>query len=362
MKEFGRSSTLQFEIRQHCYIDADGKPLGELPEFAQQFDQLRNLLEVMHRVRAFDKRAIALQRTGQMGTYASCYGQEAIGAAIGALLQPDDVLLPTYRETPAMLMRGATMTDLLLYWGGDERGMNWKNCRGDFPICIPIATQCTHACGVAFALKYRQQPQVALCTIGDGGTSKGDFYEAINLAGVWKLPLCMVVVNNQWAISVPRSAQSGAETMAQKAIAAGVASEVVDGNDLIAFHHRLSLALERVRAGEPYVLEAHTYRLGDHTTADDASRYRSGEELAQQLKADPILRLEKYLESRGAWSPQESIRCREACERQVEEAVSAYLSTPPEPPAAIFHYLYESLPDAYAWQRLQAMGGDKGCG
>lgn len=358
----GQQPSVQFEIHYHQYLNAQGEAVADLPESANDLDHLRHLLRTMLLVRTFDKRAIALQRTGQLGTYASCYGQEAIGVAIGDLMNADDVFLPSYRETAAMLMRGATMEDILLYWGGDERGMDWKKCRDDFPICIPIATQCTHACGVAFAIKYRQQARVALCTIGDGGTSKGDFYEALNLAGTWKLPVLMVVINNQWAISVPRAAQSNAETLAQKAIAAGIGCEIVDGNDLLALRERLSLALARVRAGEPYLIEARTYRLGDHTTADDASRYRSAEEVSRQLAADPVTRLQTYLQARNAWSDDELRQCLEDSKVTVENAVNSYLATPPQPPGAIFDYLYETLPEALAWQRAQAEQGGQGCG
>lgn len=358
----GQSRSQNFEIFSYQYLDAGGELITDPPDSARDFQRLRQLLETMLLVRTFDNRAIALQRTGQMGTYASCYGQEAIGAAIGDLLRPDDVLLPSYRETPALLMRGATMEDILLYWGGDERGMNWEKCREDFPICIPIATQATHACGVAFAFKYRGEPRVSLCTIGDGGTSKGDFYEALNLAGTWKLPLLMLVVNNQWAISVPRSAQTGAETLAQKAIAAGIKSEIVDGNDLIAMRERLSHALELVRTGEPYLIEARTYRLGDHTTADDASRYRSREELESYKAEDPIFRLVRYLENNGFWSKEEEQQCQNACKDSVEKAVNAFLAISPEQPGAIFDYLYESLPDTLNWQRAQAVERGQGCG
>src|SRR5690606_11318085 len=169
---------------------------------------------------------------------------------IGAAMARDDVLLPTYRETGAMLLRGVLMRELLLYWGGDEAGMAYSGPDApseDFPICVPIATHAPHAVGVAYAFKLRREPRVAVCVLGDGATSKGDFYEAVNAAGVFRLPVLFVIVNNEWAISVPRNAQSGAATLAQKAIAAGIDGEQVDGNDVIAVHEATARALEKAR-------------------------------------------------------------------------------------------------------------------
>ncbi len=362
MRDTDFNHSFHFDIASYQYLTAAGRVVADLPDSARDYRRLRELLHTMILVRTFDKRAIALQRTGQVGTYASCYGQEAIGAAIGDQLQADDVLLPSYRETPALLMRGTAMEDILSYWGGDERGMDWKHNREDFPVCVPIATHATHACGVAFAFKYRRQQRVALCTLGDGGTSKGDFYEAINLAGVWQLPLLVLVINNQWAISVPRAAQTGAETLAQKAIAAGVDCEIVDGNDLLAVRERLAQALVRVRAGKPCLIEARTYRLGDHTTADDASRYRTEEELSAHLAAEPILRLARYLETNGHWSDADQRQCQQDCDDRVEAAVDAYLAMEPPAPGAIFDHLYETLPAALTWQRQQAEDEGRGCG
>jgi 2-oxoisovalerate dehydrogenase E1 component alpha subunit len=212
----------RFEIPYFRCLTPDGDVIGAPPPIADDHERLRALYREMVRLRAFDQRAVALQRTGQLGTYAPALGQEAVGVAIGAVMRADDVLLPTYREYGAQFMRGVRMEDLLLYWGGDERGMCFTMAREDFPISVPIATHAPHATGVAYAFKLRRQPRVAVCVIGDGATSKGDFYEALNLAGVWELTVLFVVVNNRWAISVPRSAQSSAATLAQKAFAGGL--------------------------------------------------------------------------------------------------------------------------------------------
>ena len=165
-------------------------------------------------------------------------------------MRPEDVLLPSYRETGALLCRGVSLVELLLYWGGDERGSDFAGPRADFPVAVPIASQCLHATGAAYAFKLRREPRVAVCVCGDGATSNGAFYEAINSAGVWRVPAVFVINNNQWAISMPRSAQSATATLAQKAIAAGIPGEQVDGNDVIAVRHLVERAIERARSGE----------------------------------------------------------------------------------------------------------------
>jgi pyruvate dehydrogenase E1 component alpha subunit len=307
--------------------------------------------------RLFDGKAMALQRTGQLGTYASSLGQEAIGAAIGSAMRPEDVLLPAYREYAAQFLRGVRMTDILLYWGGDERGMDYRLPREDFPICVPVGSHAAHAVGVAFAFKHRRQARVAVCVLGDGGTSKGDFYEAINLAGVWHLPVLFVINNNQWAISMPREKQSAAATLAQKAIAGGFPGEQVDGNDVIALRHRVQQALEGIRRDqEPRLIEALTYRLSDHTTADDARRYRPQPEVEARRADDPLRRLRRYLINAGYWSDERDKELTQACLGEVNAAVQDYLDTPPQPPESMFDYLYAQLPDALAEQREHAGG------
>jgi pyruvate dehydrogenase E1 component alpha subunit len=249
------------------------------------------------------------------------------------------------------------MHQLLLYWGGDARGMAFEGPRQDFPISVPVASHAPHAVGVAYAMKYRREPRVALCVLGDGATSKGDFYEALNGAGVWQLPLVFVVNNNQWAISVPRAAQSRAATLAQKAIAAGIEGEQVDGNDVIAVRERVGLAVERARAGGgPGLIEAVTYRLCDHTTADDAARYRAPEELEAHWRQEPIARLRRHLLRIRALTEEADQRLHTECASEVEEQVSRYLATAPLAPQSLFEHLYATLPTALEAQcdRLRA--------
>ena len=184
-----------FDIYYTRFLDENGKPLSPLSAFALDTGQLLPLYRWMTLIRAYDARAIALQRTGQLGTFASMLGQEAIQAGIASAMAPDDVLLTTYREQGALMMRGVAIKELLLYWSGDERGSVFAGARGDFPICVTIAAHATHAVGVAYAFKLRQQARVAVCALGDGATSKGDFYEGINAAGAWKLPVVFFITN-----------------------------------------------------------------------------------------------------------------------------------------------------------------------
>ncbi len=354
MKEVAR-----FTIAYRRFLAPDGSTESVLPDSHIDPNLSKNLYRTMTLARAFDAKAIALQRTGQLGTYASTLGQEAIGAAIGAAMESTDVFLPNYRDTATLLARGVSLFELLLYWGGDERGSDFSSVREDFPVCIPVATQNGHAVGVATAIQTRGEKRAALCTLGDGATSKGDFYEAINLAGVWNLPVVFVINNNQWAISVPRQLQSGAETLAQKSIAAGIHGVQVDGNDALALHYTLHEALHRARQGNgATVVEALTYRLCDHTTADDAGRYRDDNEVGQHWKEDPIARLRTFLSDAGEWDKADEEALISDCNQQIEEAVARYLDTPRQPAEAMFDFLYETLPEGLARQRAEAQAWD----
>ncbi len=350
------TSVATFAISYSQFLGPQGDVTQPLPPFAQDAAALVQLYRAMVLMRTYDAKAIALQRTGQLGTYASMLGKEAVEAGIGAAMQPDDVFLCTYRENGVQIMRGVTMRELFLYWGGDERGSDFSGPRHDFPICITIASQCLHAAGVGYAMKLRGQPRAAVCMMGDGATSKGDFYEGINAAGAWQLPVVFVVTNNQWAISVPRTAQSAAQTLAQKAVAAGFEGLQVDGNDVVAVHHAMREALARARSGGgPTLIEAVTYRLADHTTADDASRYRPAEEVAAAWQREPVLRLRNYLAATGAWDKtREEVLLRE-CNTQVQEAAQAYLDTPLPPVEQMFDHLYASLPAGYTAQRAAVL-------
>lgn len=349
----------RFEVRRRAYLAPDGSVLRALPDFAADTDLLVSLLRGMVLTRTFDRKAVSLQRTGRLGTYAVSLGQEAVGVGLASAMRPEDVLLPSYRENGAQILRGVKMEEILLYWGGDERGSHNSGPAHDFPNCVPVGSQAPHAAGVAYALKLRREPRVAVCVFGDGATSKGDVYEAMNFAGVHRLPVVFVCNNNRWAISVPLRAQTATVTLAQKAIAAGIPCEQVDGNDVIAVRAAAAEAIECARAGGgPAFIEAVTYRLGDHTTADDATRYRPAEEVQAAWKEEPVARLRSYLVSLGAWGKEQEERLAADCEREVDAAIGRYLAIEPRAPETMFDHLHAKLPAAYAWQRAELAGGD----
>jgi pyruvate dehydrogenase E1 component alpha subunit len=350
-----------FEIEYLQYLDADGKLVrDDLPAFARDVKQLVELYKLMLFVRVFDGKAIALQRTGKLGTYASCLGHEAAHVAIGSAMQEDDVFAPMYREYGAQFFRGVKPREVLLYWGGDERGNDFSGPAHDFAWAVPIATQCLHAAGSALAFKIRKEPRVAVTVVGDGGSSKGDFYGAINVTGAMQLPMVAVIVNNQWAISVPRKMQTGATTLAQKGIAAGLECVQADGNDLIAMRAALDHAIKRARHGHGgTVIEAVTYRLSDHTTADDARRYRPDAEVKAAWDREPLKRLKAYLMSLNAWTEKEEEAWKADCAARVDAEVNAYLETKAQPVEAMFDYTYAEVPADLAAQRSFAINAEK---
>lgn len=335
------TTVAEFEIKYYQFLDAEGNLRASAPALARDSAELIKMYRLMTLVRTFDAKAVNLQRTGKLGTYASCLGHEATHIGVGAAMLPEDVLAPVYREYGTQLWRGVTMAEMLLYWGGDERGNNFSVPRQDFPWCVPIASQMLHGAGVAMAFKIRGEARCSVTYIGDGGTSEGAFYEGINLAGARALPAVFVIVNNKWAISVPIESQTATRTLAQKAIAAGIPGVQVDGNDVIAVRHVVSEALATARrGGGPTVVEAITYRLSDHTTADDATRYRPAAEVATAWQQEPLLRIRALLKRTGAWDDKREEELKSESARQVEAAVDEYLTAPKPSTDAMFDHLF----------------------
>ena len=358
MADEGLPVVARFEVRQRSYLAPDGTVLRPLPDFASDIPKLLALYRGMVLTRAFDLKAVSLQRTGRLGTYAVSLGQEAVAVGIASAMRQEDVLLPSYRDNGTLLWRGTKMEEILLFWGGDERGNLSSGPAHDFPYCIPVGSQAPQAAGVAYAFKLRKEPRVAVCLFGDGATSKGDVWEAMNFAGVHKLPLLFVANNNQWAISVPLKLQTASQTLAQKAIAAGFTGEQVDGNDIIAVRAAAEEAIAQARAGGgPRLIEALTYRLSDHTTADDAARYRPPEEVQTRWKEEPIARLRAYLVSQKAWGKAQEEELAAECQKEIEAAIERYLASSPRAPETMFDHLYAELPRTYASQRAQLSGG-----
>jgi pyruvate dehydrogenase E1 component alpha subunit len=303
------------------------------------------LYEQMSIGRTLDEVAFKLQRSGRMGTYPQNKGQEAAAAGSGwAAKKGVDFLVPCYRENLALFLHGLPMHYILLHWMGDERGNQIPEGVNVTPIAIPIGTQMLHATGIAWAFKLRKEERVAITYFGDGATSEGDFHEAMNFASTLQVPVVFFCQNNGWAISVPRETQTASETIAQKAIAYGMPTIQIDGNDLFAVYKASKDAIERARAGGgPSFIEAVTYRLGDHTTADDARRYRPPEELEHWASKDPLTRVRKYLEKKDLWNNEKQARLEERAKTIVAEVIKTAEGI--EKPAIddIFDYTFAAL-------------------
>lgn len=350
--QYQSSTVAHFSIKKLQFLNEQAQATQALPGFAEDPSALIELYKGMVLTRCFDTKAVNLQRTGKLGTFPSSLGQEAIMVGTGKALQANDVFCPYYRDQGTLIQRGIALSKILSYWGGDERGSDFNASREDLPVCVPIATQLLHAAGVAYAIKLRRQPRAVATMIGDGGTSKGDFFEALNVSGVWHLPLVIIINNNQWAISAPNHVQTVTETLAQKAIAAGIEGIQVDGNDVIAVQAAVSDALIKARTGGGATLiEALSYRLCDHTTADDATRYGDKAALEKAWEIEPIARLRTYLHAQNLWDKEKEFALQKECTATVEAAVAEYLATPPQALTSMLDYLYEELPDALQEQR-----------
>lgn len=308
-------------------------------------DKLLEMYRWMLFFRRFDEKALALQRTGRLGTYASLIGQEAAQVGAGYAMKDGDWLVPSFREQGLMMVRGVPGSKIITYWNGDERGSQYDEGVNVLPICVPVGSQLLHGVGLAMAERLKGTANAVLACIGDGGTSEGDFHEACNFAGVYNAPAVILVQNNQWAISVPRHAQSAAPTLAQKAIAYGIHGIQVDGNDAMAMYEAVREALDRAReGGGPTLVEAFTYRIEDHTTADDASKYRPTEEVEEWKKKDPIHRLGLYLRDQGALTDEQIAKWEEEIAEEVAQQVADREALSKPDPLETFRHLYEEIP------------------
>jgi len=314
--------------------------------------RLVELYDKMVFLRVADQQALTLQRAGRMGTYAPTLGQEAANIGSAAVLQEGDWLVPSFREMGAMLLRGVPLALIYMYWMGSEWGSHFPENVRVLPICAPVGTQTSHGVGLAWAAKLKKERTVTLIYFGDGATSKGDCHEAMNFAGVFQTPCIFFCQNNQYSISVPRSSQTAAATLAQKAIAYGFPGVLVDGNDLLAVYAATQAAADRARSGQgPVFIEAQTYRLGPHTTADDPSRYRSEEELQAQEPYDPLRRVRLYLEKQGLLTPAAETERWERYQELVKEEAKKAEAAIPLNPDDIFDYHYATLPPYLASQK-----------
>jgi pyruvate dehydrogenase E1 component alpha subunit len=339
-------------------LDSDGLLDAELePKIAP--DDLKRLYRAMVLGRRLDERMLKLQRQGRIGTFAPIKGQEASQIGTVFTLESRDWMVPSFRETAAMLWRGWPIERLLAFYAGRLEGGRPGPEQRDLPVTIPVATQLPHAVGIAYGIQYRGEDSVVMVYFGDGATSEGDFHEAANFAGVWHGPVVFVCQNNQWAISVPLKKQTNSRTIAQKATAYGFPGIQVDGNDVLAVYAASREAVDRARAGDgPTLIECVTYRLGMHTTADDPTKYRSEEEVKAWEQKDPLTRFRVYLEKRKLFDPSVD----EQVDEEIARGVERFEAMPPADPLEMFDHAYAELPPHVAAERaelaarLQALG------
>jgi pyruvate dehydrogenase E1 component alpha subunit len=354
----------QFPTERLSILDSDGLLDAELePKIAP--DDLKRLYRGMVLGRRLDERMLKLQRQGRIGTFAPIKGQEASQIGTVYTLEARDWMVPSFRETAAMLWRGWPIEKILAFYAGRLEGGQPGPEQRDLPVTIPVATQLPHAVGLAYGIQYRGEDSVVMVYFGDGATSEGDFHEAANFAGVWHGPVVFVCQNNQWAISVPLKKQTNSRTIAQKATAYGFPGIQVDGNDVLAVYAASREAVDRARAGDgPTLIECVTYRLGMHTTADDPTKYRSEEEVKAWEQKDPLTRFRVYLVKKKLFDASVD----EQVDEEIARGVERFEAMPPADPLEMFDHAYAELPPHVAAERaevaarLRAPGGDAGAG
>ncbi len=334
------TTAAKFEIKYLQILDETGKCDEKLmPKLSKE--QILRMYELMVEGRIFDDILFKLQREGRVLTFAPGKGQEA--AQVGAVLamEKDDWMIPCFRENTAFIALDFPMEKIIQYWSGDERGNNTTGYNA-FPVAVPVGTHIPYSVGFAWSAKMQKKKFATLVFFGDGASSKGDFYEGLNFAGVFQAPIVAICQNNQWAISVPTSRQTHAETFAQKAIACGFEGIKVDGNDVFAMYKATKDALEKAKKGEgPTLIEAYTYRLSDHTTADDAKKYRDQKEVEVWMKKDPIGRLKKYVLSKKIANENDLKNIEDSARKKVDEAVKKAEAIQPPNPEDMFNYTFD---------------------
>lgn len=301
--------------------------------------------------RVTDGMAVSYQRQGRMYTYPPILGQEAIQSAAGLIIRENDWLAPAFRELGIMMDKGVTPKEIFLYYMGNEQGSNFSKANHVLPICVPIGSQLLHATGIGYSINYQKKDEVVFTYVGDGGTSEGDFSEALNFAGVWNVPVIFIIQNNQYAISVPVKSQTKSVNLAVKAIAFGIPGIKVDGNDFFAMYVAYKEAFDYARAGNGAVLiEALTYRKGAHTTSDDPTKYRTKEEELEWDKTDPLVRLKKYMDNKGIWKENEE-QLIDEYKQEIDKQFTEAENFRPYKLEDIFEYMYVDMPEILKKQK-----------
>ena len=335
-------------------IDNNGKVISKelMPKLSD--DEMLKLYKDMLFVRTLDHMIVSYQRQGRVYTYPPNYGQEAIGVAAGAVLRHDDWLVPAFRELGAWLAKGATMKDVFMFNMGFEEGTKFAGANHMLPSSVPIASQLLHASGIGYAIKYQKKDEVAMAFVGDGGTSEGDFHEALNFAGVWKVPVIFVVQNNQYAISVPVKMQTASINIAIKSKAYGIKGIKVDGNDIFAMLTAFRYVHEYARKESQAVLiEAVTYRKGAHTTSDDPTKYRTTDEEKEWDKKDPLRRMKLFLEKKKLWSDDQEKKLVDEYEKEIDRQFIETEQTVQYPLEDAIKYTYAEMPQDLRVQLIE---------
>lgn len=348
-KEYHPTKNKMFQI-----IDNNGKIVNTKWKPDLSDEKLVKAYKDMLFARKADQMAISFQRQGRMYTYPPNYGQEAISGALALIMREDDWLVPAFRELGAMLAKGASLKELFLYFMGFEDGSSFKRAKNMLPISVPIASQLVHAVGIGYAIKYRKEDKVVFAITGDGGTSQGDFHEALNFAGVWKVPVVFIIQNNQYAISVPIKKQTASKNLAIKSMAYGIEGIQVDGNDIFAMYAAINQSAELAKKGKgPILIEAVTYRKGAHTTSDDPTKYRTKEEEEQWDLKDPLFRLKSYLKSKKLWTEEEEKKLIGQFKKEIEKQFEEAENYPAYKLEDVFKYLYSDMPEDLQKQKLE---------
>ncbi|WP_152397215.1 pyruvate dehydrogenase (acetyl-transferring) E1 component subunit alpha [Paenibacillus guangzhouensis] len=343
-------SKLSFEVKSEdvqalSVLSPDGEIINEEMMPSLTDEQLKEIMYRMVFTRTWDERAVNLGRQGRLGFYAPVSGQEA--SMVGSVypLQKEDFVVPAYRDMPQIVWHGLPLYQAFLYSRGHQHG-------GQIPagvnVLMPqiiIGAQILHAMGIAMGFKLKKQAQVAITYTGDGGSSEGDFYEGLNYAGAFKLPVIFFVQNNGYAITTPFAKQTAAQSIAHKALAAGIHGLQVDGMDVLAVIKAVQLSAERARQGEGATLiEALTYRFRPHSMADDTTKYRTKEEEAEWAIKDPLVRFGKYLEKKGLWNDEETARVKEEAKAKVNEEIKRAEQTEKMTVSGLIDSMFETTP------------------
>src|SRR5438067_6330291 len=336
-------------------LQPDGKLLkGARPSMDEEF--LLDALRWMLLSRLYDEKVIGLQRQGRFGVYSPGLGQEAYIVGSSMALDPErDWIVPQYRELMAIVRHGYPLEKITAtYMGKTTEATRIPEGVNVLPTQVALAAHLPQATGLAWGLKLQGKDAVVMAYIGEGGSSEGDFHEALNLAGVQRVPIVFFLSNNQWAISTPRRSQSATQSFSLRAAGYGFPGVEVDGNDVLAVYEAAVAAVKRARAGEgPTLIEAVTYRMGFHNTTDNPSRYEDPEERAAAAARDPIERVLKYLTALGLWNDERDRHYRAEAQAEVERALAAAAAEPGVTPEMLFDNIYARPPQRVLKQRAE---------